>query len=100
MRSPSITERLPVLLSVSVNAALHSLSWAAKLAAPPAEESYGSAWASIAGKARPRLQAVIEQLRTASDLTTESATITLRESFQRVDRALTTLAIGAPSASV
>ena len=93
----AVDDPLPFHLRVAIGAALHSLSTAAKLAAPPAEESYDSAWAPIGKKARPRLVAAMEQLRALNDEPNCGARVErLRQFFEGIDRALSTLEGASP----
>lgn len=97
MRVFAVDDPLPVHLHVTIDAALHSLAVAAKLASPPAEESYDTAWAPIGKKARPRLQLVIEQLRALNGHPSCGARVDhLRQSFQRIEQALATLEAASP----
>ena len=92
-----VVDSLPVFHSVTVNAALHSLSMAAKLASPPAEESYDSAWAPIAKKARPRLEIVLGQLRGFHNAPSGGRIARTLESFESIERAFVAMESAAPA---
>jgi hypothetical protein len=91
-----VVDPLPVFLSVTVNGALHSLSTAAKLASPPAEESYDSAWAPIAKKARPRLEIVLGQLRGFHNAPSGGRIARTLEAFESIERAFAAMESAAP----
>ena len=97
----AVDDPLPVHLRVSVSAALHSLLTAAKIASPPPEESYDSAWAPIAKKARPRLDTVLDQLRADKPRSNYNArALHLLHAFERADRLLAHLEEATPASRV